>query len=141
MISIAIDAVLMVHGLFILYVLLGGLMVFYRKGLVWPHLLTIAWGIWIELFAGTCPLTLLEWKLRAAAGMQQYQGGFIDHYLTAAIYPSGLSRETQHWIGLFLICWSVGVYAMVIRHWRRRTPPAGCDSRTPLSRARAISRQ
>ncbi len=141
MMSIAIDAVLMVHGLFILYVLLGGLTVFYRKRMAWPHLLTIAWGIWIELFAGTCPLTVLEWKLRAHAGMQQYQGGFIDHYLTAAIYPSGLSHETQHWIGLFLICWSVGVYAMVIRYWRRRTLPVGCGSSTPASHAEATLAQ
>jgi hypothetical protein len=118
--SYAVDAVLMLHGLFILYVLLGGLLVFYSKRMVWPHLVTVAWGMWIELFAGTCPLTILEWKLRSAAGMQQYQGGFIDHYLTAAIYPSGLSRETQHWLGAILIIWSVTVYALVIVYWRRR---------------------
>jgi hypothetical protein len=118
--SYAVDAVLMLHGLFILYVLLGGLLVFYSKRMVWPHLVTVAWGMWIELFAGTCPLTILEWKLRSAAGMQQYQGGFIDHYLTAAIYPSGLSRETQHWLGAILIIWSLTVYALVFVYWRRR---------------------
>ncbi len=132
LISVAVDAVLIVHGLFILYVLLGGLLVFYRKQLLWPHLLTVAWGMWIELFAGTCPLTILEWKLRTLAGMQQYQGGFIDHYLTAAIYPDGLSRENQHWIGLVLIVWSVGVYALVFRHWRRRRISGEAD--TPASR-------
>ena len=126
--SYAIDAVLIVHGLFILYVLLGGLLVFFSKHMVWPHLATVAWGMWIEFFAGTCPLTVLEWKLRLAAGMQQYQGGFIDHYLTAAIYPSGLSRETQHWLGLILVTWSVGVYLLVIRYWARRRARSGTSS-------------
>lgn len=119
-ISYAVDVVLVVHGLFILYVLLGGLLVFYSKRMVWPHLATVAWGMWIELFAGTCPLTILESKLRSAAGMQHYQGGFIDHYLTAAIYPSGLSRQTQHWLGAILIIWSVTIYALVIVYWRAR---------------------
>ena len=118
--SYSVDAVLILHGLFILYVLLGGLLVFYSKRMVLPHLATVVWGMWIELFAGTCPLTVVEWKLRSAAGMQQYRGGFIDHYLTAAIYPSGLSRETQHWLGAILIIWSVTVYALVIVYWQRR---------------------
>ena len=62
--SYAVGAVLVVHGLFILYVLLGGVLVFYSKRMLWPHLVTVAWGMWIELFGGTCPLTILEWKLR-----------------------------------------------------------------------------
>ena len=36
-----------------------------------------------------CPLTPLENALRARAGQQGYAGGFIEHYLTAAIYRKG----------------------------------------------------
>lgn len=93
------DAVLVLHGLFIAWVVLGALAVWRRPRLAWLHLPCAAWGVAIEWSGGKCPLTPLEWRLRALAGETPGQGGFIDHYLTAAIYPEGLTREWQWVLG------------------------------------------
>lgn len=118
--SWAADAVLVVHGLFIAWVVAGGLAVLCRAWLAWLHLPAAAWGVWIEWTGGICPLTPLENRLRAAAGEQGYRGGFIEHYLTAAIYPDGLTREVQGWLGAGVIVVNAAVYALVIARRRRR---------------------
>ena len=99
------DAVLVLHGLFIAWVVLGAWAVWRRPRLAWLHLPCAAWGVTIEWSGGTCPLTPLEWRLRALAGEMPGRGGFIDHYLTAAIYPEGLTREWQ---------WALGAGVLVV---------------------------
>jgi hypothetical protein len=89
------DMVLVVHALFIAWVLLGGFAALVRPVLAWVHIPAAAWGVWIEASGGICPLTPLEWRLRAAAGEAGHAGGFVEHYLVAAIYPDGLTREIQ----------------------------------------------
>lgn len=112
--SWAADAVLVLHGLFIAWVVAGGLTALWRSWLVWLHLPAAAWGVWIEWSGGLCPLTPLENRLRAAAGEQGYRGGFIEHYLTAAIYPDGLTRDVQWWLGVGVIVVNAAVYAFVV---------------------------
>ena len=97
--SLLADAVLVVHGLFIVFVVLGGLLVLRWPKLAWLHLPAVVWGVWIEWSGGICPLTPLEQRLRIAAGEAGYAGGFIEHYLTAAIYPEGLTCELQVALG------------------------------------------
>jgi hypothetical protein len=129
--ALLIDAVLAVHALFILYMIFGGLFALMNARLIWPHLAVFAWGIYIEIFAGICPLTILEQSLRRNAGQTVYSGGFIDHYLTAAIYPEGLTHQTQLWIGGALIVWSCAVYTSVLL--RRRGSMRRAGQRDPLA--------
>lgn len=91
------DAVLVLHGLFIAWALLGGLAVLRWPWLAVLHLPALAWAVWIETSGGVCPLTPLENSLRRAAGETGYSGGFIEHYLGGVIYPAGLTRGTQ-WV-------------------------------------------
>ena len=49
--------------------------------------------------------------MRARAGQQGYAGGFIEHYLTAAIYPEGLTRETQIVLATLLVAGNLVVMA------------------------------
>ncbi len=121
--ALALDTVLLLHALFILFVMFGGLLGFWRMRLLWLHLLTIVWGMYIELFAGICPLTTLEFWLRTRAGVPLYSGGFIDHYIAGAIYPAGLSRSQQTNIGIGLVIWTLVVYLLVFRrYWTTRHP-------------------
>jgi hypothetical protein len=124
-IELALDALLLVHGFFILFVVFGGLLGLWRVRLLWLHVLTIAWGMYIELFQGTCPLTTLEFYLRARAGILLYSGGFIDHYIAGAIYPDGLSRAQQTNIGIGLIIWTIAVYGLVLRRYQTRRNSRG----------------
>ena len=90
------DLTLFLHATFILFVVFGGVLIFWRRGLAWLHIPCALWGIFIELQGWVCPLTYLENDLRAMAGSQGYTGGFIDHYLMPLVYPSGLTSELQY---------------------------------------------
>src|SRR6266567_8360905 len=80
-------AVLFLHGLFILWVIFGALLVRGRPMLRWLHIASLIWGILTELLPWPCPLTMLENSLEAKAGVEPYQGGFLLHYLDKFVYP------------------------------------------------------
>ena len=110
------DLTVLAHAGFVLFVVLGGVLVLRRPWLAWLHLPAVAWGVWVELYGAVCPLTPLENAWRAQSGGVSYAGGFIEHYVTAALYPAGLSRGMQLALGLGLLALNLGLYA---RAWRR----------------------
>jgi len=114
--SLAADAVLLIHLLFILFAVLGGLLLLRWPWLVWVHMPAAVWGVTVEVLHLQCPLTPLENSLRHAAGEAGYSGGFIEHYLLPIIYPAGLTPQIQLWLGAVVVVVNVLVYAMVIRH-------------------------
>jgi N-acyl-phosphatidylethanolamine-hydrolysing phospholipase D len=111
------DAVLLLHLGFIVFVTLGGLLVLRWPRLAAIHIPAALWGALIEFTAGRCPLTPLEQWLRHRGGETGYAGGFIEHYLTAAIYPEGLTAEMQTALGAVVVLINAAVYW---RWWRRR---------------------
>lgn len=108
------DVVLVVHGLFIVWVVLGAFAVWRWPVLAAVHLPALAWGVWIEVSGGICPLTPLENSLRRAAGQTGYSGGFIEHYVGGAIYPDGLTRETQWVIAGVMLAINAVLYGLMI---------------------------
>jgi hypothetical protein len=114
------DAVLLLHAAFIAWVMFGGLAVLRVPWLAWLHLPALAWGVGISAVGGICPLTPLEQQLRLAAGEAGFEGGFIEHYLTAIIYPDGLTRATQALLAALLLAGNAAVYALVWRRQRAR---------------------
>jgi len=111
------DLVLLLHFGFILFVLFGGLLLLRWPRVAYLHLPAAVWGMLIELVGGICPLTPLEQRLRMRAGEPGYAGDFIDHYLTATIYPSGLTRGIQIALGAIVFLVNATVYWWA---WRRR---------------------
>ena len=109
------DLVLVLHATFILFVVFGGLLVFWRRGLIWLHIPAAAWGILIEFLGWICPLTYLEKDLRAAADGSGYAVGFLDHYLVPLVYPSALTHETQVLLGLAVLFINAVIYALVCK--------------------------
>jgi hypothetical protein len=123
------NGVLVVHGLFILFVLVGGLGVWRWPRLAWLHIPAVAWAAWVAWAGWICPLTPLENSLRRAAGEAGYSGGFIEHYLLPAIYPKGLTRGAQIGLGVFVAVLNVSLYAMLVAR-RRRTRAASTAGQT-----------
>ena len=78
--------VLLLHALFIVWVVFGALLTRSCPILRWLHIVTLIWGILTELL-WPCPLTFLENWFEAKAGVQPYQGGFMLHYLDKLVYP------------------------------------------------------
>jgi hypothetical protein len=109
------DAVVLVHLGFILFALCGAALLPRRAWLVALHLPALAWGTWIELSGGICPLTPLENRLRHAAGEQGYAGGFVAHYLLPLIYPEGLTQPVQWLLAAVLLAVNAALY---LRWWR-----------------------
>jgi hypothetical protein len=105
------NLVLIVHLAFIVFVLFGGLLVLRWVRLIWLHLVAVLWGALTEFIGIVCPLTPLEVALRELGGQAGYQGDFIDHYLTAVLYPSGLTRDMQIWLGFAALIPNVVIYA------------------------------
>ncbi len=99
-----------VHLMFVLFVILGGLLLFWRPRTAFIHLPSLAWGVIIELNNWICPLTPLEQGLRRAAGEEGYSGGFIDHYIIPLIYPEGLTPEIQQMLGFSVLLLNVIIY-------------------------------
>jgi hypothetical protein len=112
--------VLLLHLGFILFVLFGALAVVrWRQLLPW-HLAAAAWGIGIELSGAICPLTWTENQLRRLAGGAGYGDGFIEHYLVALIYPTGLGRSTQYLLAAAVLVVNAILYAWMLN---RRVKP------------------
>ena len=111
------DAVLVLHFGFILFVVFGGFVVLRHPRLAWLHLPAVVWGAATEFLGIICPLTPLENRLRMQGGETGYGGGFIEQYLTALIYPAGLTREAQFLLGALVIAINVAIY---LRLWHRR---------------------
>jgi len=104
--------VLTLHLAFILWVVLG---VFFTRGrpvLRRLHIVSLAWGLLIEIFPWTCPLTFAETWLERRAGATPYQGGFLLHYLDALVYPN-----VPPW--LLVVAAGVVVTANIAIYWRR----------------------
>ena len=118
--SLAADAVLLLHGLFIAFAVLGAALLWRWPSVVWLHLPAAAWGAYVEFSGQLCPLTPLENRLRHAAGEQGYGGGFVEHYLLPLIYPEGLTRETQWLLGAVVLLVNGALYAAWLARRRRR---------------------
>ena len=71
------DGLLLLHALFVLFVVAGGVLVLRWPGVAWVHLPAAAWGALIEFVGFTCTLTPLEQAWRQADGDQAYEGDFI----------------------------------------------------------------
>ena len=115
------DAVVLVHLLFILFGLFGGLLALRNLGWMAVHVPAVVWITLLEFNGWICPLTPLENRLRRAAGEAGYTGGFIEHYLLPVIYPAGLTPQIQFWLGVAALAINLAIYAVVLR-WRR--PPS-----------------
>lgn len=111
-------AVVVLHGLFIAFVVAGGFLAWRWRWVAALHLPCAAWGAWIEVRHGVCPLTPLENYFRAKAGLAGYGGGFIEHYLVPVIYPGGLTARTQVLLGAAVVLLNVAVYAPLVRRLR-----------------------
>src|SRR5687767_14394375 len=114
------DVVLVVHFLFVVFVVLGGFAALRWRRLASVHVPVALYGAAIEFLGFICPLTPLEVWLRRQGGEAGYEGGFIEHYIMAALYPTGLTREIQLALGVGVLLLNAIVYAIVLKRYKPR---------------------
>ena len=118
--SLAADGLLVLHLLFICFVLLGGLLVAKWRWTIFLHLPAATWGALVEFYGWVCPLMPLEQQFRRAAGQSGYETSFIEHYLVPLIYPPNLGYDMQLLYGSIVIVTNLLIYAWLIRkRWRK----------------------
>lgn len=108
-----VDATVVVHMAFLVYVTIGGFFAWRWPRTIVLHVAAVVWGFGTVLLGLNCPLTHLEnWARRRAGEQALPPSGFIDHYLTGVLYPAnaiGLMRALvaacvfASWIGFGVI--------------------------------------
>ncbi len=119
------DLLVVGHLAFAAFVVFGGFLAWKWRWAVCAHLPALAWGFWIETSGRICPLTPLEIHLRRLAGEAGYQGGFLDHYVVAVLYPPWLTRPDQWVLAALLLAINLVAYGALLRprrRLRRRVP-------------------
>jgi hypothetical protein len=108
------DTTVVVHIAFVLFVVLGGVLVARWPRLVWLHVPALAWGVWVVFARRVCPLTPLENWFRGQGGGTIYAESFIDHYLLPMLYPA-FPRDIRYGLGALVLVLNAFVYLMVFR--------------------------
>jgi hypothetical protein len=115
------DIIVLIHLLFIIFVVSGGLLGFYKKWTVWVHIPAAVWGALVELTGWFCPLTPLENRFRISGGAVGYEGSFVEQYIIPLIYPENLTRNTQIAMGISVIVINAVIYFFLIKRYRKNT--------------------
>ena len=116
---LAADLMLVLHFGFIAFVVVGAVGIMRWPKLAWLHVPAAAWGAWIEISGGICPLTTLENRFRLSAGEEGYATSFVEYYLLPVIYPGGLTRTVQLVLAAAVIITNVSLYTYVLRRARK----------------------
>lgn len=114
------DVLVIVHLLFVVFVVAGGFLLARWPKLVWLHLPAAAWGAYIEFSGGICPLTPLENRLRVLGGGSAYSGNFVEHYVLPIVYPGYLTLPLQQVLGGVVVGVNLVAYGLAYAAWRRR---------------------
>lgn len=130
---LAADALLVIHTLFIAFVVIGLVLILAGGLLAWRwvrnpwfrlgHLIAIAIVVLQSWIGMICPLTTWEMALRAKAGDATYAGSFVAHWLGELIYyqaPAWVFAVAYTAFGLLVVAsW----FWVRPRAFRRAAPP------------------
>lgn len=116
---VAADAVLLLHVLFVVFVVTGLVLILAGKLLSWAwvrnwwfrviHLAAIGVVVLQSWLGVICPLTKLEMYLRGKAGDAMYAGSFVAHWLESILY-----YQAPTWV--FAACYTAFA-AIVVLSW------------------------
>lgn len=127
------DGVVAVHFMFVIFVVAGGLIVYYRPRVIWVHLPCAFWGALVEFAGWICPLTPLENYLRHKSLAGVYYDGFITHYMLSLLYPEALTRQIQVLLGFLVVGINLLLYGYVVKRLRQKKKVSRQKSATSRS--------
>jgi hypothetical protein len=108
------NLVVLIHLAFVVFAVLGGLLVLKWRRLAWVHAPAFLWAALIEFAGWVCPLTPLENWLRWQGGAPTYRTTFIEHYIFPLLYPATLTRNLQIFLGLLVLLINLGIYTWIL---------------------------
>ena len=111
---------LIIHLIFILFVIFGGLLFFIFSKAIYIHFPSLIWGIYIELTRSICPLTYLENWFLYQGQLKTYSNSFILNYILPIIYPENLTTDLQKYLGITLIIINIFIYGLIILNLKKK---------------------
>ena len=81
MYELAANLTLIIHLVFIIFVVFGALLFFASTKIIYIHFPALVWGIYMELSHSICFLTYFENWFLYKANLTTYPGGFIQNYI------------------------------------------------------------
>ncbi|MCF7853520.1 MAG: DUF2784 domain-containing protein [Candidatus Pacebacteria bacterium] len=115
---LAADLVVLLHLLFVVVAVAGGLLVLKWRWFAWLHVPAAVWAVLIEWAGWICPLTPVEIWLRRQGNGSAYSGGFVEHYILPILYPVDLTRAVQFILGGIVLALNIAIYAWVAARWK-----------------------
>jgi hypothetical protein len=106
---------LIIHFLFITFVIFGCLLFFIKPWTLYFHVPAFLYGVYIEFTQSVCPLTYLENYLLTKANLATYSTTFVQNYLYAIIYPINLTKQIQISLGIALLIINGIIYGFIIK--------------------------
>jgi hypothetical protein len=122
------DVAVGLHFAFLALGIFGGFVAWRWWWVIWFQLAAAIWLLLVVVADLLCPLTWLEDRARAHAGLPAHEGGFLDNHVAGVFYPRGDERAAQIVVALIMISSWAGL--LVVRRRRRR---AGSPSRSRRS--------
>ena len=120
MYEIAANLTLIVHFVFILFVVFGALLFFVATKIVFIHIPAFIWGAYVELTHSICPLTYLENWFLHKANLTTYSEGFIQNYLVFIVYPTNLSKDLQIYLGIAIMVANMIIYGLIFSRLKKK---------------------
>lgn len=114
MYEILANITLVIHVIFILFVIFGGLLFFITPKIIYIHLPSLIWGTYVEFTESVCPLTYLENWFLNQGNLTTYSNNFIKNYILPIIYPKNLTPDWQIYFGIVLIIINISIYGLFI---------------------------
>ncbi len=108
------DATVLLHLLFIAFMVMGGALALRWPRLAWLHLPLATWGVLVQWMSWVCPLTPLENWFRAAGGGTAYPGGFVEHYLVPILYPVPAGPRFHVILGFAVLAANAAIYGVLL---------------------------
>ena len=106
---------LIIHFIFIIFVIFGGLLFFIKPWTLYFHIPAFIYGAYMEFTQSICPLTYLENYFLTKANLANYSTSFIQNYLYAIIYPINLTKQIQISLGITLLIINGIIYGYIIK--------------------------
>ena len=105
----AADLVVLIHLLYIVFLVAGPILFLRWRRVRAVHLSAVCLAVLIQGFAFLCPLTALEIWLRGGWAERGGEPGFIGRYIEPVVYP-GLSQATITGLTLLLAAATLALY-------------------------------
>jgi len=110
MFSILADIVVLIHMLWILFLIFGAFLGTRHRALKYIHLGGLGYAVLIQIFGWYCPLTHLEfWLRRLHNPLQVTSDSFLIHYVEKIVYLE-ISRQAIFVLTIMLLTFNLVIY-------------------------------